>query len=280
MSLARLSLILPFAILTACGDKDPADDTGAGTGGGEADTDTDADADTDTDTDTDTPTATLSGSVQMPDGSPASVQMRLCYHVCIPVDTDASGNFSFSGAEGDVTHTLQAVTLGDTSYAVPNSLLSLAADEERTLSAPLVVHPFATKEGLSGAATVVGDGITIEADAAGYVAGIYTPDLDNTFVATVEVDPTSAGLPADGMPGTPIAMWYLGNFDAEIDPGWAFSTSSTYGLAEGAKVDAYVLDNIGKEWLGAGTATVAGERIVSDAGAGLPRLTTLILVPQ
>ena len=71
----------------------------------------------------------------------------------------------------------------------------------------------------------------------------------------------------------------LGNFDGELAPPWPFSTTSTYGLAEGSQVEVYALDNVSKSWLPGGTATVGADGITTDAGSGLPRLTTLILVP-
>lgn len=267
--------------LAACGDKS-GDETG-GTGG---DADTDADTDgTDEDTDTDTDAgdiATVRGTVQYADGSPAvGLQVRLCYYSCKTYEADASGGFEYVDVEGGVTHTLQAVKLGDTSWAIPNALVSLEPDADRTLDTAFTIVQYETTTPLSGQATVEGDGITIEADEDGYLAGVYSPDPSNVWVATVEIDPTLAGLPTDGMAGTPVAMWYLGNFDAELDPPWAFSTTSDYGLDAGTTLDIYTLDNIGKQWLSGGTATVGNDGgITTDAGSGLPRLTTMILVPQ
>jgi len=282
-----------FALITllgftlgACGDKEPDDTAGGGTGG---DTDVDTDAGTDTDTDDDTEdtdpgsdaVASVRGTVQFADGSPAAgLQVRLCYYSCKTYDSDASGGFEYIDVEGGVTHTLQAVQLGDLDWAIPNALVTLEPDADRTLETAFTIVEYTTKESLSGQASVVGDGITIDADEAGYVTGIYSPDPTSTWVATAEIDPGLAGLPDDGMPGTPVAMWYLGNFDAEIDPPWGFTTSSSYGLEAGTKVDVYTLDNLGKQWLSGGSATVGEGGITTDDGSGLPRLTTLILVPQ
>lgn len=270
-------------ILAACGDKPSDGDSGTSPDtDADADTDTDTDSTTDTDPDTDTgvPGAHVRGTVQYADGTPAAgLQVRLCYYSCKTFDSDASGGFEYLDVEA-ATHTLQAVRLGDTDWAIPNALVTLGQGDDRTLDTAFTVVEYATKTDLSGQATIAGDGIDIDADASGYVPGVYSPDPDNTWVATVEIEPALAGLPPDGMPGTPVAMWYLGNFDAEIDPPWGFTTSSTYGLAAGTTVDVYTLDNIGKEWLAGGTATVGADGITTDAGAGLPRLTTLILVPQ
>jgi hypothetical protein len=286
-----LTPLLGLALaLSACGDKDT-DDTADGGTGGDTDVDTDADTDDETDDETDSDTddtdhgtdavASVHGTVQFADGSPAAgLQVRLCYYSCKTYDSDASGGFEYIDVEGGVTHTLQAVQLGNTDWAIPNALVSLDADADRTLETAFTIVEYTTKEVLSGQATIAGDGISIDADEAGYLAGIYSPDPDNTWVATAEIDPGLAGLPSDGMPGTPVAMWYLGNFDAEIDPPWGFTTASAYGLESGTKVDIYTLDNIGKQWLSGGSATVGEGGITTDDGSGVPRLTTLILVPQ
>ena len=281
---AMLPILLGLSLsLGACGDKD-VQDSGADSGH-DSDTDTDADADTDADTDSDTDTggdvATVRGTVQYADGSPAAgLQVRLCYYSCKTYDSDESGGFEYVDVEAGVNHTLQAVQIGDTSWAIPNALVYLDVDSERTLDTAITVVPYTTTTPLSGQATVEGDGISIEADEAGYVAGVYSPDPSNVWVATAEIDPALAGLPTDGMPGTPVAMWHLGNFDAEIDPPWAFSTTNTYGLDAGTRVGVYTLDNIGQEWLSGGTATVGESGITTDDGSGLPRLTTMILVPE
>lgn len=286
--ISRLTLATLLGLgltLGACGDKD-ADDTAGGGTGGDTDADTDAGTDSETDSDTDDDTdhgaiATVRGTVQYADGSPApGLQVRLCYYSCKTYDSDASGGFEYIDVEGGVTHTLQAVQLGDTEWAIPNALVTLDPDADRTLDTAFTIVEYSTKVALSGQATIEGDGITIEADEAGYVSGIYSPDPSNTWVATVEIDPSLAGLPADGMAGTPIAMWYLGNFDAEIDPPWGFTAADTHGLEAGTKLDIYALDNIGKQWLSGGTATVGEGGITADSGSGIPRLTTLILVPQ
>jgi hypothetical protein len=283
----RLALATLFGLglpLGACGDKS-SDDTAGGASDTDTDTDTDSTTDTDTDTDADTDAppgevASVRGTVQFADGTPAEgLQIRLCYYSCKTYSSDASGGFEYIDVEA-ATHTLQAVQLGNTDWAIPNALITLDADVDRTLDTAFTMVEYQTKEALSGQATITGDGITISADEAGYVTGIYSPDPTTTWVATVEIDPSLAGLPADGMPGTPVAMWYLGNFDGEVEPVWSFSTTSSYGLAEGTKVDIYALDNIGKQWLSSGTGTVGTDGITTDDDSGLARLTTLILVPQ
>ena len=281
---ALLSLLLGLSVTSGgCGDKDPVDSGSEGDSDTDADTDADTDTDVDTDADTDTDVgevATVRGMVQYADGSPAvGVQVRLCYYSCKTYDSDASGGFEYIDVEAGVNHTFQAVQIGDTSWAIPNSLVTLEPDTERTLETAITIVPYTTTTPLTGQATIEGEGITIQADESGYVSGVYSPDPSNVWVATVEIDPGLAGLPADGMPGTPVAMWHLGNFDAELDPPWGFSTANTYGLQPGATVGVYTLDNIGKEWLSGGTATVGEQGITTDDGSGLPRLTTLILVP-
>jgi hypothetical protein len=283
------ALVVPMALvaMSACTDgsgKDSSvgEEADADT---DTDTDTDADADADTDTDTDTDTdadadfnANVSGVVQWADGSAADgLQMRLCYGTCRVTNTDASGAWSYEGVE-NLDHTLQAVVLADTSYAVPHSVVMLRDDETRTLTEPLRMTKFVTNTDVSGTATVDGDGITIEADRSTMTQGAYTPDYDQYYVATVEVDPATAGISWDGLVGTPVAMWYLGNFDTTLSPSAPFTTASSYGLEDGAKVEIFVTSNEDHGWISGGTATVADGKIISDTGCGIPKLNTMVLV--
>jgi hypothetical protein len=132
-----------------------------------------------------------------------------------------------------------------------------------------------------GSMMVEGDGITIDAIQSSMTEGSYTPDYNEFYVSTVEVDPASAGLPWDGLTGTPVAMWYLGNFDMTAEPSFPFSTASDYGLAPGTRLQIWSTSSEDKEWVSGGSATVTDDgKIVSDAGSGIRKLTTLVLTSE
>ncbi len=106
--------------------------------------------------------------------------------------------------------------------------------------------------------------------------GINSPSTDS-YLAAVAVSPEGS-LPFDGIEGTVVVMWYLGLFDAEIDPAWPFSVGDSFGLAEGAQLRIYASSYDERTWLEAGAAAVGATTITSDDGAAIPVLTTLILV--
>ena len=205
--------------------------------------------------------------------------MRLCYESCYVAATDSSGAWAFASVP-TADYALQAVVLGDSSYATPHAIVMLGSGENRRLTDEYVIHPFATRTELpeGSAVEVEGDGIVIEAQQEALQEGSYTPDWASYYVATVEVDPADAGLPWDGLTGTPVAMWYLGNFDMTVDPAFSFTTTRDYGLAPGTTVEIWSTSNEDHGWIYGGNATVTTDgRIAADPGSGIQRLTTLVL---
>ena len=274
--------LFPLAALLAisCAGGDTKDDTA--TAEADADTDADSDADTDADSDADSDVdsnAVLVGSAVDAGGNPVSgLRMQLCYHVCRTAESGADGSFRFEGVEG-ATHSLQAVTPGDTSVAVPTGLVTLGADETRTLPAPMVVVPFDTRRDITAAGAVTSGLLTVDADPAGFTEGLYTTDYGEVYFASVSVDPSTAGVPLDTLEGTPVAMFHLGNYDGVLSPPWPFQVEGTFGLTAGQTVEIFAVDNATKLWASGGTATVTETGIESTVGAGIPFLTTLVLVP-
>jgi hypothetical protein len=97
------TLLLPVSVVLAvvsglggCTSPTP-DDTSAADA--DADTDTDADTDADSDSDTDPPDeSSITGTVVAWDGPVgAGVEVQACVTRCFSTETDASGNFSFTG---------------------------------------------------------------------------------------------------------------------------------------------------------------------------------------
>jgi len=296
MRIHSLALILGSALtLAACGDKD--DDSGVTDGSDGADgadgasdgadgSADGADGSTDGSDGTAQGTAQLSGTVKWGDGRGAEgLQMRLCYEQCLVANTDTAGNFVFENVDAHDGHLLQAVALGQLDVSTPHAVINLAEDEQRTLEADLTIVEFATWDEMGGAAsdyTLDGGLTVVDASPGDLTYGSYTPDPTQDYVASVRMDPSSAGLPSDGLPdgGIVKALWYLGNFDADIGgDGWAFTLEDSLGLTPGAQLQIFGTDNIQKGWTAGGTATVQeGGKITSDVGSGIPLLTTFVLV--
>ena len=82
----------------------------------------------------------------------------------------------------------------------------------------------------------------------------------------------------EGIEGTVVAAWYMGNFDSHLEPAWSFVVGSDYGLTEGTSLRIYTADYAAAGWHEDGTATVTNGQIVSDEGSGMAYLSHLILV--
>ncbi|MCK6506526.1 hypothetical protein L6R53_24655 [Myxococcota bacterium] len=275
--LALLPLLaLPLAL--ACGDKDgddsgsPTGDGGATDGGGTGDGGSTAGG------------GTLTGQVLNADGSPASVQMRLCAELCRSVMTEADGTFEYLAVEAD-HYAFEAVNLADQkNYATPLDLISLGQDEVRALSTPMILYPFATVHDLGDKLELVelDGGLTVMADPSAMTASEanspYLQEGDPDYVAAVRVDPAAIGLPLDEVEGTVHAAWFMGRMSVTLSPPWSFTLDEDLGLAEGTQVRILASDYDGKEWKDGGTATVTGGTLAADDGSGIPVLSTVLLV--
>lgn len=99
------ALVLPvsvaFTLVTGLGGctSSTTDDTSGADADADADTDADSDADADSDSDTDPPDeSSITGTVVAWDGPVgADVEVQACVTICFKSQTDAYGNFSFSG---------------------------------------------------------------------------------------------------------------------------------------------------------------------------------------
>ena len=86
-------------------------------------------------------------------------------------------------------------------------------------------------------------------------------------------------LHVEGAEGDVVGIWYLGNFDLLIDPGWTIGGAPELGLAEGDVVKAYSANNAGKAWKEEGVLSVGADgTLTMTEGNGLSMFTTLILV--
>ena len=269
--LAGFLLALPLAL--ACGNQNT-DDSGGGSGDGGSDTGAALDK------------ATLQGVVQNPDGSAAKVQLRLCSELCRSVTAGADGSFSYDNIDPG-HYALEAVFLADQKhYATPLDLLSFAKNQDRVLDQPMIVYPFTTVHDLGDQPEPVdlGDGLTVLADpstmSASDANSPYLGTGDSDYVASVRVDPAAVGLPLEEVDGTVVAAFFMGRNSVALDPRWGFMLDDDLGLAEGTKVHVLASSYDHKEWTDGGTATVTKGAIMSDDGAGIPVLSTVLLVQQ
>jgi len=271
-----LSLILSLFVL-GCG-KDGDDSTGG-------DSDADTDTDTDTDTDVDPNCIVVDGTVTTESGAANDdVRVQMCSSVvCFP----ATGNsaYTFSCLYEDNYAFELAPLKTSPRYPSPSAPVTIHTGKNRTFG-PVVLEPFTDVYEKFTAGTYDFDGgLSIEADPADMIAGGAAVTLDG-FLAGM-VAPFEWGLPidddklpTDDQGGTLVAMWYLGQFDVELANPWPFTATNDYGLAAGTQLDILVMDYGLQAWTVGGTATVSkdGTMIASDAGSGIPILSTLLLV--
>lgn len=272
--------LLGLPLLFACGDKE-GDDTGTGgnTDGGTGDGGA-------TDGGTTEGGGTLTGQVLNADGSPASVQMRLCADLCRSVMTGSDGSFEYLAVEA-AHYAFEAVNLADQkNYATPLDLITVGQDEVRALAEPMILYPFETVHDLGDTLEMVelDGGLTVMADPSAMTASeANSPFLaagDSDYVSAVRVEPDAIGMPLDEVEGTVVAAWFMGRVSVSLSPPWAFTLDDDLGLAEGSQVRIVASDYDHKEWKEGGTATVVGGQLVSDDGAGIPVLSTVLLLSE
>jgi hypothetical protein len=264
-------------VLAGCGDK--GDDSAASEG--DADTDTDADTDADSDADC----ASLTGMVVDATAQPNdSARVQMCNSVtCFPsFPTDGAYEFSCLGAT-DYAFEI-APTGKDGRYPNPSAPVTMTKGETRAMD-DVVLAPFTdVYEDFTADTYDFDGGLSIDADPAdmfveiggkptGFLAGMVAP-----FDWGLPIDDEK--LPVADQGGTPIAMWYLGEFNIGLTNPWPFSATNDYGLKPGTVLDVLAMDYNRQAWTSGGTATVSkdGALIVSDAGSGIPVLATLLLV--
>jgi len=271
-----LSLAL-IASVISCGGSDDKDDGGSDTGE-EADADIPPPPDTDTDTDADPETAELHGTVVYDDGSPAAgATVRMCSMYCITKEADESGNFAFEALAGDY-YAFDLETHAVEDHATLLTFLEIAQEEVRTLDMPVVLPQYTHSSNLTSSAEItIAANLIIDADPSGYSAPLGSTD-DTPSVAGVSMEPGTAGLPLESTQGQVYAMWYLGTWNAEIEPAWSFRTTEDSGLEPGTSFNILAGDYLNLTWIDGGTATVQNDgTIASDSGSGIPMLSTLVL---
>ena len=284
-----LSLVLTIA---ACGSKDDDGDSGSweaaegdggsgggGDEGGTADGGTEGGGGEGGVDPNDPMTAALYGSIVDEAGNAmGDADIKLCTPLqCKTAVPDSEGNFEFVNIEGAL-FALEIEGEADDS-AVILTFIDLQMEEVRTIEAPIVIPTYRSSDNLGSTATIAVDGgLNISADP-NYTLPFGT-DMEDKL-SGVKMDPTTAGLPIDGLDGEVVGLWYLGTWNTEVDPAWPFSIETLEGVAAGETLKVVTGDYLGNVWIEEGTATVGeGGSVTSDAGTGLSFLSTLLLIKE
>ena len=278
-----IALTLALSI-AACSGKDEDQDTGGDEvtdDGGDEETEednTDGGDDDGGDDSSDPMTAALYGSIVDESGAVMTMAgVKLCTPLqCKTTEPDADGNFEFVDIEG-ATFALEVKGDHDGS-ATMMGFIELAMEEVRTLEAPIVVPDFRTSDNLGATRTVAVDGgLNISVDD-GYEPP-FGADVEEKLKGVKMADPSTSGLPLDGIDGDVVALWYLGTWNTAVPGGWSFTIDSLDGVAEGDTLTVLTGDYFNSSWVNDGTATVGADGIVTaDAGTGITFLSTLVLV--
>jgi len=189
-----IRLSFPLLLLAACGTPTSTDeDTG---GGDTADTDTGADTgDTDTgetgDTGVDPTKATLSGTITLPDGSPAeNFRVNVCKSICITVRTGADGTYSATGLLAGAASVYVEAT-GASSYAVPYVPAVFAEGEAKVIDLK-IIEANGSVDLTDGASHALGESpFVLQADDSSYQTALKEPISTLTWGSTD--DPASYG---------------------------------------------------------------------------------------
>ncbi|MBM75636.1 MAG: hypothetical protein CMK59_09560 [Proteobacteria bacterium] len=204
----------------------------------------------------------FSGQVLLADGSvpdSGSVRVQMCSEYCFPTQIDEEGFFSFTNLS-PALYSLDVVPIGDleNSHATAMDFIELSTEEgAKSLQAPLLIYSYAQKtelsecQGADGCSDLQLEGLSVSIDPAA-----FDPDEDDLYVAGVKVDLNSAGLPLDGVSGTPLSLWYLGKFDVEAQLSLKLS-----GLNAGDNLQIYNGDYSTHSWvlIAEGTVSELGE---------------------
>jgi hypothetical protein len=273
--LSVAAVLFSFLAFSACSPgEDDSDDSNADSDA-DADTDTDSDSDADADTDTgEMPMGSLAGVVEHENGSPwPDLQVNLCLTGCRTTTTGSDGSFLLQYLDPG-RYSLDVVAGDD----LPTVLIpaDVQADVANTLSAPIVPLAFETLSAVgSGVADMpAGTGLVLEVDPDALTLPFGT---DEAKVGGVAV-PGEQFPPLESLPGTAVAVWYLGLYDIISDPPMPFEIENVYKLGAGDPVEVYDASYDDHDWLLA-TATVSEDGLVirSDEGQGVTSLATLVL---
>jgi hypothetical protein len=258
--------MLLLATLLACGetaepkDTAPVDSSDTGT------------TDTEDTVDTDPGTASIGGAVVGYDGArPAGMEVQVCDQLCIPVTTDADGNFVASSLDGG-SYKVDALGEGvdGASYGRIRVHLDLEPGQSATIPYPLYMPNMSPPFTLTNGANVLGpltwtvDPATLDAPF-GFEEGV----VQVGFVEGANVPP------AWETPAAPVGALAFLPFGTEVSARFSFAISAP-GLS--GDFDVYSVDAKGKLEGPVGSASSEGGTLSGDAQPTL--LTWLLLVPR
>jgi hypothetical protein len=196
-----------------------------------------------------------------------------CEDGCQTAEWGDNGFCFTNGRLEEGVYSFKVMPLGGDNYATPLSFITVE-DADILLEEPVLVPEFSHVTDLEDGVFDAGNGLKINVRTEGFTAS-------QDYLAAVEVAPESAGLPLDGIESDKVlGIWYLGAFDAEIDPMWSFELEDST-LPVGAKVEILNGSYYDGEWLRTGTATVEDDGVLRvDLDSGISILSTLVLVEQ
>ncbi len=243
--------LLPVLLAFACTGTTP-EETGGDSAETDADTDSDTDTDTDTDTDVDPNLATVSGTLTLPDGSPADhYRVNVCRDVCRTVASDPTGAFLVEGIDPEVW-SFYVLAYGESDYAAPYGPIELGVGETRTVDMQLM--PVAGTAPLQ-----VGNPSALGA------FGTFTPSTawaDSLGEAVTDITYTDSAGPTqrttDTINGEAVeGVVYLGEFEAE---GEGVLNIARHELAQGTSRNVYIAElPEASGWTLLGTVVSQGE---------------------
>jgi hypothetical protein len=219
------------------------------------------------------------GSIAYPDGTigdGSNTRIHMCQGGCLTAVWD-DGDFCYpEGRLNSGVYLFKVIPLGTEDHATPLSFVTIG-EEDVVLDKPVMVPEFSNVEDVVDGIFEAGNGLEIHIVSDSY-SSMLGPD---GYVAAVDVDPEEAGLPLNDLNTEKIVgMWYLGSYDADIEPIWSFQVHDT-GLAVGTKVKILNSSYYDRKWLDVGTATVGEDGVLyTDDDSGISILSTLILLKE
>lgn len=275
--------VVAGGLLVGCGGGEaPADKTGAAADTGPDSATPEPDGDTGRADGLAPGEGAFGGTVVDDEGAPLEgILVNLCAESCYAQRTDAAGawqhqlpadRYSLELLEGDPS----APTRG-----WPLAPVVVEAGVVRTLETPVRMPLLTHHEELRTAGWVkVGDGLDLHADPATWTPPELADPEARPWVAGVRVDVATAGLPWDGIAGTPVALWYLNPLDSRPTGDWPVRLSGDVGLAAGETARLFAADYGAREWVPFATVTVDDEGALRTTNDPLPVLGPVVLVRE
>lgn len=219
------------------------------------------------------------GTIEYPDGvlgDKTNTRIHMCNGGCTMASWGEGGFCYPEGTLSPGMYAFKVVPFGYEYHATPLSFITIG-EEDLILEQPILVPAYEVEEELSDGVFDAGHGLEIDVLSEG-----FTPYFGSEeYLSAVYIDPVESGLPINDLDVEKVVgMWYLGSFDASIDPKWSFQVKGTE-LPQGTRVKILNSSYADKKWLDVGSATVGTDGVLySDVHSGIAILSTLILLKE